>query len=75
MTKPRHYTIRLDGLYLSSLRRRRWIGDRSVARTFPTDREAYSFVIALSTDERRDEGEYVVEPYYPPMEADRESRG
>lgn len=66
MTKPRHYTIRRDGLYLSSLRRRRWVSDRAIARTFLTDRAAYSFVIALSEDEQRGEGEYVVEPYYPP---------
>lgn len=68
MNKPRHYTIRRDGLYLSSLRRHRWIGDRSIARTFPTDRDAYSFVIMLTADEHRDEGEYVVEPYYPPAQ-------
>lgn len=64
------YTIRHGALYLSALRRARWVTSRELARPFQTHTAAASFLVAISADENRAEYEYVIEPYYPPSKED-----
>lgn len=64
------YTIRHGALYLSALRRVRWVSSRELARPFQTRAAAASFLIAISADEHRDEFDYVIESFHQPSKED-----
>lgn len=66
MTDQRVYVIRHGALFLSALRRTRWVTSDELARRFHTHNAAVRFLVALSADENRAEYEYVIESFYPP---------